>query len=336
MSSSKKTKRKNRKSTVKDIIRKIIVVLIFIAGLGIFLYPTFSDIYGKYRDSKLMTKYTNSVNKISNDDIEEDLRKAREYNEKLRLNSSQIVTEGLYASNFKKKGTPEEKEYESLLNASKNGVMGYMDIPGIAVSLPFYHYGNEEVVDKGVGHIYGSSLPVGGEGTHAILIGHRGLPTSKLFSDLDKVKVGDKFYIHVYNEVLAYQVINVEVVLPTEVEKLKIEDGRDLVTLVTCTPYGVNSHRILVTGERVPYNGENTSPKVIDVIKTTVDPETILGLTLVLVIVFLLLSKRRKRYEDEKEPYTPVEAKVINEDDPEYKDLQSIADIPKDTEIKDK
>ena len=150
--------------------------------------------------------------------------------------------------------TVKDAVYESILNHNESGVMGYIEIPKIQIMVPVYHYSSDDILDKGIGHIHGSSFPVGGIGTHSVLTGHRGLPESKLFTDLDQVKEGDRFYLHMLTRDLAYEVISVRVVLPYEVSDLKVDADKDQVTLVTCTPYGVNTHRLLVTGERTDYD----------------------------------------------------------------------------------
>ena len=291
------------KKKTKDALINILLVLVFIIGLGLFLYPTISDIYGKYRDSKLIKTYKREYKSLSAEMKQEEFDKAVAYNNSL-INSS-IVN----GAQYKDRTEDSEKElYESLLNLSQSSIMGYIDIPSIAVTLPLYHWSTDSVLNKGVGHIHGSSLPVGCgvspeeegyntiHGSHCAFIAHRGLPSSKLFSDLDEMKTGDMFYINILGNVLAYKVYEVEIVLPTEVENLKIEHGKDLVTLITCTPYGVNTHRILVKGERVEYKGETTTAPMSKVIKKTVDPKTVAGLGLMAFgIFFILYNKKQKK-----------------------------------------
>lgn len=300
-----------KKRKIRERLFNIFLVIVFLIGLGIFLYPTVSDIYGKYRDSKLMAKYSSSVKKLSTDKKQEEFDRAVKYNELLKNTNRYVVSGAQYPK--KLYSSEEEMEnYNSLLKTSSNGIMGILDIPGIAVSLPLYHWSTDEVLDKGIGHIHGSSLPVGcgkapGEegfdeisGSHCVLIGHRGLPSSKLFSDLDEMKVGDMFYIKVFGQTLAYKVYEVEIVLPTEVENLKIEDGRDLVTLITCTPYGVNTHRILVKAERVAYDGEKTTAGTMEVIKHTIEPKFIAGLLVMAFALFMLYLDKRNRKTNRK------------------------------------
>ncbi|MCR5468409.1 MAG: class C sortase [Lachnospiraceae bacterium] len=197
-----------------------------------------------YRDSRLITEYNHSVADVDEKVQENKLENAKKYNEKIaaKTTKSMVGPEDL-----------EDEEYKSLLNFGSNGIMGYIEIPKIAAKLPIYHYSNAEVLEKGAGHIYGTSLPIGGTSTHSVLTGHRGLASASMFSELNKLNEGDEFYIHVCGETLAYRVCMIQTVLPQETGSLMIEEGRDLVTLITCTPYAINSHRLLVTGERTEY-----------------------------------------------------------------------------------
>lgn len=220
----------------------IISICGFILCTLALLYPVVSDRWNRYRDSQLMTEYSEMVSAASTDEISA-VRKAEDYNRYLKLQDRNIVTDADYEP---------DDYYETLLNLTNNGMMGYIEIPKIDITEPIYHYSHDISLGKGVGHIHGSSLPVGGKSTHSVLTGHRGLPTQKLFSDLDKVSIGDKFYIHVLGSTMVYKVYKIKEIEPTDVSVLFIEDGKDLVTLVTCTPYGVNTERLLVMGERVP------------------------------------------------------------------------------------
>ena len=216
----------------------------FLCSTLALLYPVISDSWNRYVDSKRIAQYVAETSG-ENPEITEEYNRAAQYNKDLGAAVTQVVTSQEYTKS---------RAYESLLGSSQDGMMGYLEIPCIDVTEGIYHYTTEEVLSRGIGHIHGSSLPVGGENSHAVLTGHRGLPSQKFLSDLDKVKIGDTFYIHVLGRTLAYKVCQIDTVLPSEVESLKIESGRDLVTLVTCTPYGVNTHRLLVTGERVPFD----------------------------------------------------------------------------------
>lgn len=279
---------------INPMLKKILVVVMFTVGFIIFIYPLASNTYNKFRDRQLKIDYNDAVAKLSDEKIEQYLQDAYDYNKNLSKNTIQVISEKQHET---------DKEYEKLLNITGSNIMATVDIPKIAVSLPIYHYSSENSLNKGIGHIYGSSLPVGGEGTHAVLIGHRGLPSSKLFSDLPDLEAGDMFYIKVLNQTLAYEVDRIKVVLPTEVEDVQIVDGQDYVTLVTCTPYGVNTHRILIRGHRVPYNGEETTASMIRQIAKGIDVRTVTGLGFLAFVTFLVVY-RRKQSSGSKKPKT--------------------------------
>ena len=239
-----------KKKKSRGILRKFISIfsiLWFLACTIALLYPVISDRWNRYRDMQLITNYNEKISDLSEDDYSDIIEAVNKYNRELRMKGKETVTDKEYA--------PDEY-YESMLNLTGTGMMGYIEIPSISVSEPIYHYSTDEVLAHGIGHIHGSSLPVGGDSTYSILTGHRGLPSQKFFSDLDQMKVGDKFYVHILNETIAYQVYDIKVIEPHEVEFLRIQDGKDLMTLVTCTPYGVNTHRLLVMGERIEFNQE--------------------------------------------------------------------------------
>ena len=304
---SKKKRRMSKR------LYRALLILLFLVGLAVAVYPTASDIYGKARDSQLMAKYSDAVESMSGKEIAKELEAARQYNTELLNQGFPAVTEAQYKKNI---SDEEQARYESLLDMSSGGIMGKLDIPKIAVSLPLYHYSSDNVLNKGVGHIHGSSLPVGGKGTHSVLIAHRGLPSSKLFSDLPEVDLGDKFYIHVYGETLAYEVDTIETVYPSDVDKLTIDKDRDQVTLVTCTPYAVNTYRLLVTGHRVDYEGEDTTGTVLDKIWYSVDKKTVLGFGILgfMMFVTIVMSKsKKKRKAREKAKKAMSEAQASKE-----------------------
>ena len=231
---------KNRKST-------IVLLLVFLIGLSLLLYPTVSDYWNSFHQSQAIAGYAEAVSEMDETSYEQILAEAQSYNEGLRSN------------NHRYQPTEEETEqYEKLLNISGSGIMSYIEIPVIGVSLPIYHGVEDTVLQIAIGHIEGSSLPVGGPSTHCVVSGHRGLPSAKLFTDLDKLVEGDTFLLRVLDEVLTYEVDQIHIVEPHEVDLLEIEEGQDLCTLVTCTPYGVNSHRLLVRGHRIE-NQESAS-----------------------------------------------------------------------------
>lgn len=219
---------------------EMILSLILFAGLCLILYPTVSDWWNSFHQSQAIASYVNEVDNTSENERQAILDAAYAYNDRLKSRSSSfILTEA------------EKAEYDSMLNVGSAGIMGVIQIPAINVNLPIYHGTEEEVLQVGVGHIAGSSLPVGGKGTHSLLSGHRGLPSARLFTDLDQLKEGDTFIITVLDHVLTYQIDQIRIVLPEEVDQLSIVEGEDYCTLITCTPYGINTHRILVRGRRI-------------------------------------------------------------------------------------
>lgn len=224
-----------KKRTVKKILAKLLIIV----AVCLLCYPAIAEIYNKYHASYVISNYHNSVNEINEEDYSNYLEKARIYNESLVNNKLRYV--------LSKK---DMEEYMSLLNVSGNGIIGVVSIRKINVKLPIYHTTNDDVLQVATGHVPGSSLPVGGESTHSIISGHRGMASAALFTDLPKLEIGDTFNILVLNETFTYEVDQIETVLPDEMELLEIVDGEDYCTLVTCTPLGVNSHRILIRGHR--------------------------------------------------------------------------------------
>ena len=225
---------------MKKHISTIIAILVFITGLSLLLYPTVSNYWNSLHQSRVVANYSDTMAKLSKQDKQAEIDRAVEYNSRLASNGGRFTP-----------SDSELSEYKSLLNADGTGMMGYVTIPKIQVKLAIYHTVDESVLQIGVGHLEGSSLPVGGASTHCVISSHRGLPSAKLFTDLDKLKKGDYFYLHVYDKVLAYQVDNIAIVEPNDYGLLEIEEGKDLCTLFTCTPYGINTHRLLVRGHRV-------------------------------------------------------------------------------------
>ena len=217
----------------------IILILLLLTGLSLLLYPTVSDWWNSLHQSRAIAGYTEAVAGLDGESYDAWWARAREYNE------------GLPHKKDRYRMTGEEKEgYESQLNVAGNGIMGYIEIPRINCSLPVYHGTDEAVLQVAVGHMAGTSLPVGGGTSHCVLSGHRGLPSAKLFTDLDQMEEGDLFMLHVLDETLTYEVDQITVVLPEEVNDLEMVEGEDYCTLVTCTPYGINTHRLLVRGSR--------------------------------------------------------------------------------------
>ena len=229
----------------------IALIVVFFVGVSVLLYPTVSDYWNSLHQSQAIATYADSVENMDEQDYEKLWDAAVSYNQKLFQSGHGL---GLKDE--------EKEEYNELLDVSGTGIMSYIEIPKIKCSLPIYHGTDEGVLQIAVGHIEGSSLPVGGLNTHCVLSGHRGLPSAKLFSNLDKLEEGDIFMIRTLDQTLTYEVDQIRIVLPDEVEDLKIEEGKDLCTLVTCTPYGINTHRLLVRGHRVANQEEAEAVRV--------------------------------------------------------------------------
>ena len=232
------------KASKKNRVTVILLVAVLLAGLSLLLYPFVSNYWNSLHQSQAIAAYMDDVRKLDDSTYEAMWEEAQRYN------ASLLEDENRFFPN------DEEKQYyEQLLNVSGNGIMGYIEIPSIDVMLPIYHGTSEEVLQVAIGHIEGSSLPIGGESTHSVISGHRGLPSSRLFTDIDQLSEGDTFTLMVLDEVLTYEVDQIRIVEPEDISLLAIEEGQDLCTLVTCTPYGVNSHRLLVRGHRVENQG---------------------------------------------------------------------------------
>ena len=235
---------------MKNKIINIFLVLILLCGIGVLSYPFISNILQDRKQDQILTEYNEEMEKLPDAEIEEAKEKAKQYNDSL---SNTVVISDPFDPDA---ADDMSADYISALNLEKNGIMAYIEIPRIDVYEPVYHGTSEEVLAKGVGHLEGTSLPIGGESTHTVLSGHTGLPEAEIFTKLESVKEGDIFLIHVLNETLAYKVDQIKVVEPNESGDLEIIDGKDYCTLVTCTPYAINSHRLLVRGERTEYKGE--------------------------------------------------------------------------------
>lgn len=279
-------------------VRDILPVLVILAGLLVLLYPTISNYLIEQNASRAVASYDQATVDLSAQEREQMLARAHAYNDALAASSgAPTASEG---------GEPAQavEAYEDLLNLNGDGMMGYLIIPKMNVELPIYHGVEEKVLQVGVGHLSETSLPVGGESTHAALSGHRGLPSAKLFTDLDQMEEGDQFYIKILGETLAYEVHSIETVLPTETESLAIQPGEDLVTLITCTPYGINSHRLLVHAHRIPYVPEMEDE--IDSVGGFINiplPYLLFMIALAVLAVFFIVLKVRTNRKD-KEAYS--------------------------------
>ena len=230
---------------MKKKIITICAAVLFLTALGLTLYPLVSNYVNQKYASEIQTAYQELIQQTDDSVLQEAKQRAIAYNLAITPGTANAYSEESLLS--------AAENYDSQLNIAGNGIMGYVEIPKIQVNLPIYHGTDAEVLDRGVGHLLGSSLPVGGENTHTILSGHSGMASQKMFTDLEQLTQGDVFYLNVLNETLAYQVTEINAVLPYETDLLGIVPGEDLCTLVTCTPYGVNTHRLLVRGSRIPY-----------------------------------------------------------------------------------
>lgn len=264
----------------------IILILIFLAGVSLLLYPTVSDYWNSLHQSRAITEYAGQVSGLDDGIYETLLKEARAYNETLPGNTGRFnLTE------------EEQQEYEGYLSVPGTSAIGYIDIEKIGCHLPIYHGTDEAVLQVGVGHLEGSSLPVGGESTHTVISGHRGLTSAKLFSDLDQLETGDRFTLCVLDETLTYQVDQIRIVEPQEIGELDIVEGKDYCTLLTCTPYGINTHRLLVRGYRVENADAGTERVTADAMQ--IEPVVVAPLVAVPILLLLLAgvlfqTRRRK------------------------------------------
>jgi len=273
---------------IRRTIFNIIIILIFLIGAGILLYPTFSNWWNLYRNKQLISEYTRSVTDLSEADYKKIWQDAEAYNKQ--------HTQNVISDAFNQKGDYIlTHPYDTLLNPNGDEIMGYLEIPKINIKLAIYHGVGEKALEEGCGHVEGTSLPIGGKSTHSVLAAHRGLPSAKLFTDLDQMEKGDIFYIHVLDKTLAYKVDQILVVDPDQTEALAIEDGQDYVTLLTCTPYAVNTQRLLVRGVRTEYNETaetDTSPAAGNTLTDIAPVLLVIGVAAITVIIIIL----KKRY----------------------------------------
>jgi sortase A len=271
----------------KDKIINIFLALMIFVGLCVMFYPVVSDMWNTYRNSLLISSHKKDVNDLSKKQTEQIWNEAVNYNKNHKEN---FIKEDVF-TNLKKHT---KSKYDSYLNISKNGVMGTIVIPKINVEIPIYHGTGEKELQTGVGHMEGTSLPVGGTSSHCVLSAHRGLPSAKLFTDLDKMKKGDLFFLHILDKTLAYKVEDIFTVKPNETDKLSLVEGKDYVTLLTCTPYGVNTHRLLVRGVRTAYK-QNQEQKVsiLKDYRVWILIGTIVAL--IIVNVFIVIKNKKKK-----------------------------------------
>lgn len=270
---------------MKKHLPTIILIVVFLTGLSLLLYPTVSDWWNSFHQSRAIASYTEQVSDLSQEERDKLWQVALDYNQQLSKFGNRYELSG-----------EEEQEYEETLSIGDTGIMGYVDIPKINIKLPIYHGTNEATLQVAVGHIPGTSLPVGGESTHCVISGHRGLPSAKLFTDIDQLVEGDTFMLQTLDHTLTYEVDQIRTVLPTELEDLNIVQGEDYCTLVTCTPYGINTHRLLVRGHRVE-NAKTQVDVTADALR--IDPlfvaPVIAGVVLLVLLAWLLLSVHLKK-----------------------------------------
>lgn len=277
----------------------VIAGMMFVLALLLTLYPVISNLYNEQHQSVIHTAYEEVIQQADTRDLEQIREKAQAYNKAITPGAS----EGSYTQEALRAAA---EDYDSQMNPGGNGIMGYVEVPRIRINLPIYHGTDAETLERGVGHLLGSSLPVGGESTHAIITGHSGLATQKMFTDLQQLREGDVFYLHVLDEVLAYQVFHTEAVLPHDTSRLGITAGEDWCTLITCYPIGVNTHRLLVQGERIPYeepeDDETVETVPVEEAVSSWEEQYMMGvwmglagmLALLLVVFIIRMIRRRK------------------------------------------
>ena len=285
--------KKNKKQKKSGLGLTILLLAVFLIGLCVMLYPTVSDFWNEKRQSQAIMNYDDLLVDLTPEDFSEYFEKAEEYNRKLKLISYPFL------------GYPElDDEYYSALDVNDDGMMGYITIDKIKVQLPIYHGTSDKVLNCAVGHLEGSTLPIGGESTHCVLSAHRGLPSAKLFTNLDELAVGDVFTITILDKMFTYQVDQVKVVLPDETDELNVVNGEDYCTLVTCSPYGINTHRMLVRGTRIENIEEakkiniTTEAYLIDPLIVT--PVVAIPIFLGLLVFLVVKSSKKKRKNSDK------------------------------------
>lgn len=300
------TKRSEAVLLVKRKILNILFALLFIVGFGILAYPAVSNEWNTYVQSTLISSYDSSVSEMSETDFSAEWEKAQAFNSTITVNN--IGTDVFKSGEGEKSEDFFNSEYYKVLNVNNDGIMGYLSIPKINIKYSIYHGTFDDDLQTGLGHLNGTTLPIGGASTHSVIAGHRGLPTSELLTNIDQLQPGDKFYIHVLGETLAYQVDQILPMIEAEdmetlSSALAIEEGKDYVTLFTCTPYGVNTHRLLVRGTRVEYLGEDEVPTGTEAVVSTVKDYymifLIAGMIVAAILIFIIsrIFKRKAKKE---------------------------------------
>lgn len=279
----------------------LILLLILLIGAGLIAYPSFANWWNSFHQSRAVASYAEAVANMNTEEYERIISKAQAYNRKLSRSGILWTLD-----------EDEEKEYKEQLDIATSGIMGYIDIPKIDVMLPIYHGIDESILQVAVGHIPGTSLPVGGKGSHCVVSGHRGLPSARLFTDIDKLVEGDSFTITVLNKTLTYEVDQIRTVLPTDLSDLQIEKGKDYVTLVTCTPYGINTHRLLVRGHRIE-NADGDASVIADALQIEpiyIAPFIAIPILILLIIgMFIMTGMRTRRRREKRQIYSQMRVK---------------------------
>lgn len=269
-------------------ITTVLLILVLIIGLSLLLYPTVSDYINSLNQSNVISHYTEIVADMDDEECQRLIEAARKYNESIHDRDNVLVL-----------SYEEEQLYKSLLNVSPDGAMGYIEIPSIKCTLPIHHGTSNIVLQTAIGHLEWTSLPVGGEGTHSVVSGHRGLPSAKLFTNLDKLEKGDIFIIRVLNEVMTYEVDQITIIRPDEVDVLKIEEGEDYCTLFTCTPYAINTHRLCVRGRRIDNIEESkkihVTSEAMQIEPLLVAPIVAMPILLLLFVIASIANRRARR-----------------------------------------
>ena len=281
----------------------ILLTLAFVVGIALLAYPSFSDWWNTFHQTRAIAGYTAKVANMDREEFDRMWAEAEAFNEYLskKTNRFNLTQEELAT-------------YNSILDVTGTGIMGYIDIPSIKISLPIYHGTDESILQIAIGHIAGTSFPIGGEGTHAAVSGHRGLPSARLFTDIDKLQAGDKFLLQILDRTLTYEVDQIRIVLPQELQDLEIDPYQDYVTLITCTPYGVNTHRLLVRGHRVDNDNTDATRITADAMRfepVIVAPLVAAPILLVLLIILLVSTskwnRQRKRHRSKNELKSVIE-----------------------------
>ena len=284
----------------------MIIVLVMLVGIGLLAYPSVANYWNQFHQTRAIMAYSETVADLSTADYEKILNDAKEYNKK--LGESGIVW---------KMSKAQKAEYEKQLAVDTSGIMGYVSIPKFHIKLPVYHGTNESVLQIAIGHLEQTSLPVGGESSHCEVSGHRGLPSARLFTDIDKIKEGDTWTMNVLNETLTYECDQIRIVEPEDLSNLQITQGKDYCTLITCTPYGVNTHRLLVRGHRIPNvdGNANLTADAIQIEPIYIAPFLAIPIILILLIVLIASTRKAKKFNPAKVVDRYLTAKGIEDSD---------------------